>query len=130
MRFLDCLAYLDPDGAAPGAAASKAAMMAVTARTGSPSGISRPRRSEDIAARIPLPPTTWATRPLCGSPPCARAAGAPPPVTRWKAAVSGGNPIPGSGVLLLAAERHAALRKAFGQLPAGCRAAARPGHRG
>jgi hypothetical protein len=58
MRFLDCLAYLDPDGAAPGAAASKAAMMAVTARTGSPSGISRPRRSEDIAARTPLPPTT------------------------------------------------------------------------
>ena len=35
----------------------------------------------NIAARTPLPRTTWATRPPCGSPPCARAAGPPPPVT-------------------------------------------------
>ena len=30
------------------------------------------------------PPTTWAALPTCGSSPCARAAGAPPPVTRRK----------------------------------------------
>ena len=45
---------------------------------------SPPSRSGEIAARTLLPHTIWATRPPCGSPPCARAAGAPPPVTRWK----------------------------------------------
>ena len=45
-------------------------MMAVTARTGSPPGIPPPSRSGEIAARTPLPPTTWATRPPCGSPSC------------------------------------------------------------
>jgi hypothetical protein len=51
---------------------------------GSHSGMSPPSRSVTLAARTPLPPTTWATLPPCGSPPCARAAGAPPLVTRWK----------------------------------------------
>ena len=49
-----------------------------------PLGMSPPSRSVTLAARTPLPPTTWATLPPCGSPPCARTAGAPPPVTRRK----------------------------------------------
>ena len=59
-------------------------MMAVTAGADPPSGISPQSRSGEVAARTPLPPTTWATLLACGSPPCARTAGPPPPVTRWK----------------------------------------------
>ena len=66
-------------GPAPGVPASSAVMTAVT--RGLPSGISPRRRSGKFAARTPLPPTTWAILPPCGSPSCARAAGAPPLVT-------------------------------------------------
>ena len=69
---------------APGVTASRALMMAATAGADPPSGISPQSRSGEVAARTPLPPTTWATLLACGSPPCARTAGPPPPVTRWK----------------------------------------------
>ena len=66
---------------APGATASSAVMMAVTVRRDPPSGISLPSRSGKVAARTLLRPTTWAILPPCGSPPCARAAGPPHPIT-------------------------------------------------
>ena len=63
---------------APGVPASSAVM---TAGADLPCGISPQRRSGKLAARTPLPPTTWAILPACGSPSCARAASVPPPVT-------------------------------------------------
>ena len=71
----------------------------MTARTGSPSGISPPSRSRDIAARILLPRTIWATRPPCGSPPCTRAARRTAARYPMEAAVSSGHPTRDSGVL-------------------------------
>ena len=78
----------DPGTAAPASppdvTASSMVMMTVAVAAGPPCGISPPSRSGTLAGRTPLPRTTWATRPPCGSPSCARAAGPPPPVTRWK----------------------------------------------
>ena len=64
-----------------------------------PAGFPRRAGAETLAGRTPLPRTTWATLPPCGSPRCARAAGAPPPVTLLEAAVSSGHPTRDSGVL-------------------------------
>jgi hypothetical protein len=82
---------------APGTTASRAATMAVTARTGSPSSISPPSRSRNSPAPTPLRPTIWATLPACGSLPCVHATAAPHPVTRCKPSPAARNrPHPGT----------------------------------
>jgi hypothetical protein len=74
----------DPDpagpGPAPGGTVSSAVPMAATAAD-PPTGMSRRAGTASPQPRTALPPTTWAGPPTCGSPPCARAAGAPPPAT-------------------------------------------------
>jgi NAD(P)H-binding len=70
--------------------------MAVTVAAGRPCGKSPQGRSGQVAARTPLPPTTWATLPACGSPSCAGAAGTPHPITQCKSSrVTGTRPHPG-----------------------------------
>lgn len=71
-------------GSMLGVTASSTVMMIVTVAADLPCGISTPGRNGRFAARTVLPPTTWAARPPYGSPPCARAGGPPPRVTRWR----------------------------------------------
>jgi hypothetical protein len=66
-------------------------MMAVTARTGPPSGISPPSRNRVSPGPTPRRPTIWATLPACGSLSCARAAGASHPVMRCQRSPAAGN---------------------------------------
>ena len=78
----------DPDPARPGSRAGHDSLQrghdGRHGGGGSALRDSPPSQSGKVGARKPLPPTTWATRPACGSLSCARVASPPPPVTCWK----------------------------------------------
>jgi hypothetical protein len=67
---------------APGKTAARAHMIARTAAAGWHAGITPPGRSWKSPAQAPLPLTTWAGPPDCGSAPCARASAAPDSISR------------------------------------------------